>query len=316
LTEFGEGTNLHLPAPQIILEGPDGVWMLESEERNADPPVSWRTLVLLTAFWIGVGLFGGTAEYLGVRSAPNAPSWVQVVVLPLLMGVLWIPLTLAIGWGSWKFPPASLHPQFSISPMRAILHGLASLGVSFGLNAAFFGILLIVGSIPTAEFGALVRDTALRLIHINAGVYWVILGMAQLPAILSSRANALRRAEDQDAFEETLTVRSGNQSIVVRVSDIRWIEGAGDYVRLHLSIANHLHSERLKRLETRLDPDRFVRVHRSAIVNVAAVRRLRHLGHGDYEAVLEGGSTVRVSRTRRSQLTEVLEKREVGEGEV
>ena len=72
---------------------------------------------------------------------------------------------------------------------------------------------------------------------------------------------------------------------------------------------------RLKRLEARLDPDRFVRVHRSAIVNVSAVRKLRHLGHGDYEAILDDGSMVRVSRTRRPQLAEVLGKREVEDPE-
>ena len=189
------------------------------------------------------------------------------------------------------------------------------MGMGILFNAVFFGILLVAGSIPALEYRELVTAAALSFLHLNAGVYWAVVITAQMPGVLAGLAEARRRAGESDAFEETLTVRSGTQSILVRVSDIRWIEGAGDYVRLHLGIANHLHSERLKRLEARLDPHRFVRVHRSAIVNVSAVRKLRHLGHGDYEAVLEGGSTVRVSRTRRSQLAQVLDRREVGEAD-
>ena len=289
--------------------------MLVSVEREPDPISPWMRLGLLAVFWVGVGLFVGTAEYLGVLSSPDHPSWLQSAAYPLMGAVLWIPLTLGILWASRKRPPFQLDPGFRVHPLNAVLHGAGSLGIGILFNAAFFGILLAAGSIPASEYPELVTSTALRLMHMNAGVYWVIIISAQMPGVVAILAEARRRAENPDAFEETLTVRSGTQSILVRVSDIRWIEGAGDYVRLHLGLANHLHSERLKRLEVRLDPHRFVRVHRSAIVNVSAVRKLRHLGHGDYEAVLDDGSTVRVSRTRRSQLTQVLERREVGEAD-
>ena len=120
-----------------------------------------------------------------------------------------------------------------------------------------------------------------------------------------------KKPRDRGTGEQTLTVRAGTRNVLVRIEDIRWIEGADDYVRLHVPEGNHLYSERLKRLEARLDPSRFVRVHRSAIVNVSAVRSLRHVGHGDYEALLHSGDTVRVSRTRRAHLTKLLESREV-----
>ncbi len=290
-----------------------GDWMLVKVEKGADPPAPWMRLGLLTVFWVGLGLFVGTVQFFGTRANPDAPTWIQTSAFPLLGGVLWIPLTLAILWVGRHRPPFILDPEFRIHFPNAVLQGIGSLGIGVLFNAVFFGILLAAGSIPAPEYTDLVTDTALGFVHLNAGVYWAIVFLAQMPRVLAVLAEARRRAEEPDVFEETLTVRSGTQSILVRVSDIRWIEGAGDYVRLHLGIANHLHSERLKRLEARLDPHRFVRVHRSAIVNVSAVRKLRHLGHGDYEAVLEGGSTVRVSRTRRSQLARVLDRREVGE---
>ena len=288
---------------------------MESAERIADRPTPWRALGILTAFWIGVGLFGGTAEYLATRSNPEALTWPQAAAHFLLVSVLWIPITLAILRASRGKPPFSLLPRFRLHLPAIALHGIGSLAVGFVLNGVFFAVFLALGFIPAADYPRMVTQTAVRLMHINAGVYWVIAVAAQLPWFFGNGAEALRRTGDPEDFEETLKVRSGTQSILVRVSDIRWIEGAGDYVRLHLGIANHLHSERLKRLEARLDPHRFVRVHRSAIVNVSSVRKLRHLGHGDYEAILEGGAAVRVSRTRRSQLTQVLERREVGETE-
>ncbi len=277
-----------------------------STEDSGPPQLTWRAIVLLTAFWLSVGLFGGTAEYLS--GGASQAGW-KVYAQFLVAGALWIPISIAIVWGSRRYPPAILHPQFKVVPVPAIVHGTLSLATSFLFNALFFGILLTIGTIPAGEYVQRSIETGLRLIHINAGVYWVILTVAHVPGVLSTRSEALQRAATQFVFDETLTVRSGAQSILVPVADIKWIEGAGDYVRLHLGIANHLHSERLKRLESRLDPDLFVRVHRSAIVNVSAVRKLKHLGHGDYEAILDGGSSVRVSRTRRRQLTEVLDKR-------
>jgi hypothetical protein len=299
--------------PFIVFDDSDGVWMVEPQGPEPAPPSVGKAFGLISVFWLGVGLFGGTADFLARRADLEPISWIQATTFPLLVSILWIPISLSILWVGGRYPPASLTPRFRIKPQPAVLHGMGSLGVGFVLNGTFFAILVASGVTPSSEYWDLTMETALRFLHINAGVYWVILALAHLPALLASRNTALKRVANQEAFQETLTVRSGNQSILVRVSDIRWIEGAGDYVRLHLGLANHLHSERLKRLETRLDPDRFVRVHRSAIVNVEAVRKLRHLGHGDYEAVLEGGSTVRVSRTRRSQLTGVLDKREVGE---
>lgn len=315
MTEFEEGTKLQIEGPIVLVGGLNGVLMAESMERGLGPGSGRRLVAYLSAFWLCVGLLGGTADFLSRLSGSDGIGWFRAVGPPLLISLLWIPTTVAILWASRRFPPVDFHPRFKIRALRTALHGAGSLGIGFVLNGLFFAILTGAGVSLPGEYWNLTRGTALRFMHLNAGVYWAFLGLAHLPGVLASRSAALTALSGQEAFQKTLTVRSGNQTIVVRVSDIRWIEGAGDYVRLHLGMANHLHSERLKRLESRLDPDLFVRVHRSAIVNVEAVRKLRHLGHGDYEAVLEDGSTVRVSRTRRSQLTEVLERREVEEKE-
>lgn len=260
----------------------------------------------LSVFWLAAALLAGTVGHV---SAPGASvTWTGAVLPFLVASLLWVLLTLLIVRGAVRYPPVTVDDGVSPHTRNALLHGVASLGVSFVLNAGILVVLQPRALLSPDELLTSIWSAGLGHLHLNAGVYWVItLAAITLPVV----RNRIHRSTSGEDDEQTLTVRSGYSTVRVRVSEIRWIEGAGDYVRLHLPDTEHLLSERLKRLEDRLDPSRFVRVHRSAIVNVSAVRRLRHLGHGDYEARLDDGSTVRVARTRRARLAEVLEAREV-----
>jgi len=228
-------------------------------------------------------------------------------VLPsLVAGLLWVPLTLGVVAAARRFPPLSLPPASGIDVPAFLGHLAASLSVSFVLNGCFLAIMDPALVLVPVAFAENTLRLGLAYLHLNLGTYWVLtagtLGWARM---------SRRGTPDQPTRDQVLTVRSGTRTIPVPVAEIRWIEAAGDYVTLHLAGARHLLSERLKSLEKRLDPARFVRVHRSAIVNVEAVRSLKHLGHGDYEAGLDEGSTVRISRTRRAKLQALLEEREL-----
>ena len=93
---------------------------------------------------------------------------------------------------------------------------------------------------------------------------------------------------------------------LVRAGDIRWCEAERNYVRLHVPGAAHLFRSTLQNLERRLDPDRFVRVHRSSIVNVEYLARLEPWFHGEYVAFLSDGTRIRVSRTYAARLRELV----------
>ena len=86
---------------------------------------------------------------------------------------------------------------------------------------------------------------------------------------------------------------------VVDASEIDWIEAADYYVCLHCGGASHLLRETMDDIETRLDPQQFFRVHRSAIVNLSRVREIHPLFRGDCELRLADGAAVRLSRNRR-----------------
>jgi two-component system LytT family response regulator len=105
---------------------------------------------------------------------------------------------------------------------------------------------------------------------------------------------------------DRLVVKSGGTTRFIRVGDIDWIEAAGVYVNLHVGGKELLYRAALNDLAARLDPMRFVRVHRSAIVNIDSIIQLEPISHGEFEVVLKNGSRSRVSRTYRAQLEKRL----------
>lgn len=105
---------------------------------------------------------------------------------------------------------------------------------------------------------------------------------------------------------DRLVVKSGGTTRFIRVIDIDWIEAAGVYVTLHVGGKELLYRAALNDLAEKLDSRRFVRVHRSALVNIESIIQLEPISHGEFEAVLRNGSRTRVSRTYRSQLEKRL----------
>jgi two-component system, LytTR family, response regulator len=104
---------------------------------------------------------------------------------------------------------------------------------------------------------------------------------------------------------DRLVLKSAGATHFVRVADIDWIEGAGVYLNLHVAGRELLYRATLNQLARDLDPVRFVRVHRSVIVNIDSIVRLEPASHGEFDVILKDGSQTKVSRTYRA----VLERR-------
>jgi len=106
-------------------------------------------------------------------------------------------------------------------------------------------------------------------------------------------------------YLDRLVVKSAGSTRFIRVTEIDWIESAGVYVNLHVAGREVLYRATLNDLAESLDPVRFIRVHRSAIVNIESIVELQPISHGEFEVVLKSGDRSRVSRTYRA----LLEKR-------
>jgi len=94
-----------------------------------------------------------------------------------------------------------------------------------------------------------------------------------------------------------IPARSGAKVTLVQVDEVEWFEAADNYIRVHAAGRRHAMRETMKGLESRLDPRRFIRVHRSAIVALDRIRELEALPSGDYRIILGGGAVVPLSRT-------------------
>jgi len=103
----------------------------------------------------------------------------------------------------------------------------------------------------------------------------------------------------EDALQrppKRMLIRHQGRIVPVPVESIDWIEAEGDYVRIHLGDHGHLVERTLQAMESLLEPRDFLRIHRSALVNLKRVRELRSAGSGRYRLVLKDGTELFVSR--------------------
>jgi two-component system LytT family response regulator len=120
-------------------------------------------------------------------------------------------------------------------------------------------------------------------------------------------AELIRSLRERPQHLERFAIRTTAGKIIFRrASDLDWVEADGNYVRLHFGRESHLQRERLGALETQLDPARFVRAHRSALINLERVREMRPSFHGDYIVVLETGAEITLGRNYREAVMERL----------
>jgi DNA-binding LytR/AlgR family response regulator len=105
---------------------------------------------------------------------------------------------------------------------------------------------------------------------------------------------------------DRIAVRSPRAITLIAVDEISHIEADGRYARVHAAGGEHLTQHSLAQLDQMLDTARFVRVHRSTIVNLDRIRSLRTTDYRDFELRLEDGAKVRLSRTHRTRLEAAL----------
>ncbi len=103
-------------------------------------------------------------------------------------------------------------------------------------------------------------------------------------------------------FVKRLAVRSAGKTVFVEIGDVDWIEAAENYVKLHAGRASHLVQVAMNTLEKSLDPDAFLRIHRSIIVNVGRIKELEPALHGEYVVTLLNDVRLRSGRTYHEKL--------------
>lgn len=193
-----------------------------------------------------------------------------------------------------------------------------------------FGVLdqVGLGTIPVTIFVTAYDKYALRAFDVHALDYLLKPYSDERFSLALSRAREHLRGQQRDVWAERLgaflddyhkplaahpatyldrlAIKSNGRVYLVKTTDIAWIEAAGVYVTLHAGSKRHLYREQIGRLASQLDPQHFVRIHRSTIVNIDHIEELLPNSHGEYTVVLKDQTHLRLSRTFRSHLQQRL----------
>jgi len=199
-------------------------------------------------------------------------------------------------------------------------------------NMDGFHILESVGSdrIPAIVFVTAHDQYALRAFDVRAVDYILKpFGRERLQKALERAKEQITREKSSDLsgqlvalieemrpaqrFVKRIMVKAAGRMFFLRVSEVDWIEAAGNYVRLHVGADSHLLRETMNGLESRLDPERFLRIHRCTIVNIERIKELQPWFHGDHVVILRDDRQLMMSASYREKLDE-LRGRRVGAG--
>lgn len=117
----------------------------------------------------------------------------------------------------------------------------------------------------------------------------------------------LGKAKRETPQLDRLVIRTAGRVIFLELDEVDWIEAAANYVKLHVGKESFLLREGIGHFSAKLDPERFVRIHRSSIVNVRRIRELQPCDSGEYIAVLRDGRELSCSRGCRPQLLKLID---------
>jgi len=116
----------------------------------------------------------------------------------------------------------------------------------------------------------------------------------------------LRAIRAKNLPSQRLVIKSGSRMLFLHPEKIEWVEAEKDYVRLHVGKETQLVRETMNDIEKKLESDRFVRVHRSTIVNLDYVKEMQPLPSGEYDIAMRDGTQLRLSRGYRARLMDLL----------
>jgi two-component system, LytTR family, response regulator len=119
-------------------------------------------------------------------------------------------------------------------------------------------------------------------------------------------AALLKEVRAESKYLERLVIRSAGRVTFLRADDVEWFEGCANYARLHVGKESHMMREKISTLDAKLDPKKFVRIHRSSIARIDQIKELRSTGDGDQVVVLQDGVRLKLSRGYRERFRQAL----------
>jgi hypothetical protein len=282
-----------------------------------------REPIVIAAVWGLVALVAAMQTVWLVRLDGTA-ELTRALLSRLSIIPLWAIATPAILRSARRFPVIAR--GWELSPRHLALH--VALGSGFVVVS---NVLIRIPILVRDGWDALVHSTSLGVAEFYPAAMVVYLAIVGIGHALGARATVTSRqsAEAIPIARETavavpiaaapadiapiaatpneaecLTVRQWNRVHLVRFDDIDFIEAEDNYVVVHAAGRTYKGRERISDVEARLDQRRFVRIHRSTIVQLGKIREVQPLSHGDHAVILRSGAVLRAARSRRQMLEE------------
>lgn len=190
---------------------------------------------------------------------------------------------------------------------RAAIHAFADGGIAIALIVAA-GLLAWAIGFDTRPLDLALGD---QLAFDGLLLFFAVVALDGIGHAILFYGRAQSAADAPPAppsgYLSQVPVKARGTLTLLDLADVIWIEAQGNYLALHAGGTPHLIRETLARFESRLDPDRFVRIHRGAIVALPCIRTIETLPGGDANVALNDGSTVRMSRNYRDAVRARIE---------
>jgi two-component system LytT family response regulator len=135
-----------------------------------------------------------------------------------------------------------------------------------------------------------------------------LVGRMQGGAFNGQLLTLLGSLQRKQEMPERFMIKSAGRIVFLRAEDIDWVETVGNYVRLRVGRDSHLMRETMNGMELKLDPQKFLRIHRSIIVNIDRVKELQPWAKGEYVVIMRDGARLNMSRRYRERLHKLMSK--------
>lgn len=278
----------------------------------------WHHPLRWFAFWTVLGLLASVQTHFAhQRFAADPHSWWQALETALPEWYLWGLLSPVVAW---------LARRFQVDRANFGRHFFIHLGASLDIALLHVLAVVVVQNALSAwrgdpyPFAQRLVDNFTVFYHWDVVIYWTIVAVvhaldyhhdseerraraAELEAQLRALAGGPTGTEGtRPRPSDRLLVSDDGRSFFLRTTDVDWLEAARNYVRVHAGDRVHTVRTTLATLEARLDPERFRRISRSALVNLDRVREVQPWFHGDAVVILESGARLSLSRRYRANL--------------
>ena len=214
----------------------------------------------------------------------------------------------------------------AIDSIRELTPDLVFLDIQMPAMSGF-EVIKTIGPerMPTVIFVTAYDQYALKAFDVNALDYLLKpFNRSRFQKTLERAKAMVRHTQHRDVSDQLLSllgdlrreqgmpdrfiIKSGGRVVFLRVEEIEWVTTVGNYVRLHVGRDSHLMRETMTGMESQLNPDRFMRIHRSTIVNLDRVKEVQPWAKGEYVVIMRDGTRLIMSRRYRERLNERLNK--------